>query len=333
MSETRVGVGMPVYNAERYLREAIDSFLGQTYPNFELTITDNASTDATEAICREYAARDARVRYHRSERNLGAIRNFRRAFALADGEYFAWAAHDDLRAPTFLEACVGQLDARPDAVLCCTGIRIIDAEGREIPESVWPPTTRPVDGTLRDRVLALARARYWYDFYGLIRRSALERTRLPIAVWGFDVVVLLELLLQGEIAYVPSELFWYRVFPEKQQSDVAHGLAAPGEEDVYTSWSELSVELLAAIGRAPLPIRERAVFAREMLVNFSLRNELVSRGIGHDGLASARRALTRRRPLRALELAALTATVDLTRPLYWLRRARARLGRKLHVRH
>lgn len=329
MSAPRVGIGMPVYNAERHLRETLDSFLAQTYPHFELTITDNASDDGTEAICHEYAARDKRLRYHRGGRNLGAVQNFRSAFDLSPGEYFAWAAHDDLRAPNFLEACVRELDARPDAVLCCTGIRIIDADGRDIPASVWPPTTRPVEGTLRDRIRALARARYWYDFYGLTRRSALERTRLPLPVWGFDVVVLAELLLQGEVAYVPDELFWYRVFPEKQQSEVAHGLAGPGEEDVYTSWSELTAELLAAIVRAPLPVRDRTSLELDLLVNFALQNELVSRGICHDGFVSARRALRRRRPLRAVELAALAGAVGVKRLLAGVPRATSGIRRNL----
>ena len=90
-----VSVGLPVYNGERYLREAVDSVLGQTYVNLELVISDNASTDATEAICREYAARDPRVRYHRAERNRGAVWNFNRAFELARGEFFMWQAFDD----------------------------------------------------------------------------------------------------------------------------------------------------------------------------------------------------------------------------------------------
>jgi glycosyltransferase involved in cell wall biosynthesis len=321
---------MPVYNAERYLREALDSFLAQTYSDFELTITDNASDDDTEAICREYVDRDERVRYYRSDRNIGAIHNFRLAFELAQGEYFAWAAHDDLRAPHFLETCVLELDARPAAVLCCTGIRIIDADGRDIPAAVWPATTRPVGGTLRDRIRALARARYWYDFYGLSRRTALERTRLPMPVWGFDVVVLVELLLQGEVAYVPEELFWYRVFPEKQQSEVAQGLAAPGDEVVYTSWTELTVELLAAIARARLPLRERTALEFDLLVNFALRNELVSRGIWEDGVASGSRAFGRRRPLRAAELVTLVAAVGVTRQLHGLAREIAAIRRKLH---
>jgi len=310
-----VGIGMPVHNAGRYLREALDSLLAQTYSHFELAITDNASQDETQAICREYSKRDKRVRYHRSDRNLGAVRNFRRAFELSRGEYFAWAAHDDLRAPRFLELCVAALEARPEAVLCCTGIRIIDSDGQDIPESIWPPTTRPVTGSRRDRIRALARARYWYDFYGLARRAALLRTRPPQLVWGFDVVVLTELLLEGDVVYVPDDLLLYRVFPHKQQSDVLHGLTGPGEDLVHTSWSELTAELLTAIGRAPVPLRERLMLELDLLVHFASRNELVRRGIRDDGFPSARRAFARGQPLRGTELAALALGVVVARRL------------------
>src|SRR5450759_3059115 len=118
-----VSIGLPVYNAERYLSRALDSLLAQDYPNVELIVSDNASVDGTEEICRSYAQRDARVHYDRADRNMGAIWNFNRVFELASGEYFMWTAHDDLRDRRYVSACVAALRARPDAVLCCTGIR------------------------------------------------------------------------------------------------------------------------------------------------------------------------------------------------------------------
>ena len=121
-----VTVGMPLYNADRHLREALDSILAQDYANFELVISDNASSDATGSICQAYAARDERVTYHRSERNLGAVWNFNRVFELGRGEYFMWAAHDDLRAPQYLSSCVAAMEVHPEAVLCCTEIGFID---------------------------------------------------------------------------------------------------------------------------------------------------------------------------------------------------------------
>src|SRR3989442_255266 len=126
----RVSVGMPVYNGERYLAEAVDSLLAQTYEDFELIICDNASTDRTGEIARSYAARDTRVRYARNEKNLGAGGNFRRAVALASGEYFRWAASDDVCAPQSLARCVEVLDQEPAAVLAYPSTRFIDEHGR-----------------------------------------------------------------------------------------------------------------------------------------------------------------------------------------------------------
>ena len=92
---SRVSVALPVYNGERYLRIAIEAILTQTYQDFEFIISDNASTDSTEQICREYAAIDKRICYHRNEKNIGAPRNFNRAFELSHGEYLKWATCDD----------------------------------------------------------------------------------------------------------------------------------------------------------------------------------------------------------------------------------------------
>ncbi|WNC85999.1 glycosyltransferase family 2 protein [Thermosynechococcus sp. QKsg1] len=92
----KVSIGMPVYNGAKFIREALDSLLAQTFTDFELIISDNASTDETEAICREYAAKDKRIRYVRQAQNLGAMANFKYVLDEARGEYFMWAAHDDL---------------------------------------------------------------------------------------------------------------------------------------------------------------------------------------------------------------------------------------------
>src|SRR5579871_3942080 len=117
MHEIRVSIGLPVHNGERYLREAIDSLLAQTYRDFELIISDNGSTDGTEAICRAYAAADPRIRYYREEQNRGCAWNWNRVFALARGEIFKWAAHDDVCAPRLVERCLEALDRCPEAVL------------------------------------------------------------------------------------------------------------------------------------------------------------------------------------------------------------------------
>jgi len=106
----KVSIGMPVYNGEPYIREALDSLLAQTFTDFELIISDNASTDNTESICREYAAKDPRIRYIRQPENRGAIANFKFVLDQARGEYFMWAAHDDRWDSMFIELTSHTLD-------------------------------------------------------------------------------------------------------------------------------------------------------------------------------------------------------------------------------
>src|SRR5690242_8968780 len=116
MGTPKVTVGMPVYNGERYMRFALDSLLAQDFQDFEIVISDNASTDRTSEICAEYAARDSRVRYHRNATNIGASPNYNRTFELARGQYFKWCAHDDVCLPSFLSKCVATMEAAPSSV-------------------------------------------------------------------------------------------------------------------------------------------------------------------------------------------------------------------------
>jgi hypothetical protein len=319
-----VGIGLPVYNGEKYLRGCLDSLLGQDYADIELTVSDNASTDATEAICREYAARDRRVRYHRAERNMGAVWNFRRAFELSRGEYFCWAAFDDLREPSFVRRCVEALEASPRAVMCCPGVRLIDEEGREIGEREFTHGIRPAGATARERLSAIARATYWYDFYGVMRRSALARTRLPQPVWGFDVLLVAEMCLLGPVVTVPERLLVYRIFWKKSGQDAAAtlgaaeapksegGAKAEGEVEtkggakaeggakaaagaaaaaaspaIPVSWGALAREIAGAVMRSGLPRAERARLAARFLYEFCLRNPLVREGLRGESVARA----------------------------------------------
>lgn len=107
-----VSMGMPVYNGAEYVREALDSLLGQTFSDFELIISDNASSDATQAICEEYARRDSRIRYVRQGENKGAAANFRFVLDCAKADLFMWAAYDDLWAPNYLMDATALLSDR-----------------------------------------------------------------------------------------------------------------------------------------------------------------------------------------------------------------------------
>jgi glycosyltransferase involved in cell wall biosynthesis len=310
MTTPLVSIGLPVYNAQRYLREALDSLLAQDYDNLELIISDNASSDQTGAIASEYAARDARIRYERAAQNWGAVWNFNHVYRLAHGEYFMWAAFDDLRDLSYVRRCVESLEQHPEAVLCCTEVQLIDEAGRVTEADPRMRIVHPVGRTRAERVRALASANFWVDVYGLIRSSALAGTRLAQPVWGFDVLLLLELCLRGEVAMVSEPLFSYRLFADKTQEDLAAGLAASDpDKRVGISWSNLAIEMARSIAMAPIGRREKASLTTMFLWSFCLRNHTVRRYLRRDVARSARAAISGHRYRRALALLGLAGAI------------------------
>lgn len=118
-----ISIGMPVYNGEKTIRSALDSVLAQTIGNFELIISDNASTDGTEIICREYSAIDSRIRYVRQLNNIGAPKNFKYVLDESHCQYFMWATSDDVRSIDFLERNYFFLENNPDYVASTSPVR------------------------------------------------------------------------------------------------------------------------------------------------------------------------------------------------------------------
>jgi len=224
----RVTIGLPVYNGDAFLAAAIDSLLAQTYRDFELIISDNASTDGTEAICRDRAARDPRIRYHRSATNRGAMWNFNVVVELARGEYFKWAAHDDRHEPTYIERCVEALDRHPDVVLACTQLVDIDEnEARkdvDVPVLAWD-SPRP---NVRFRALANPHHRC-ESVFGLIRTGVLRRTMLISDYAGCDRVLLAQIALAGKFYEVPEVLFLHREHKKRSTKEYK-------SEQTRTAW-------------------------------------------------------------------------------------------------
>jgi len=207
--QPRVSIGMPIYNEEKFLRTALDSLLAQDYADFELIISDNASEDATQQICLEYATRDARVRYYRNETNLGPFENFNRVFRLSSGEYFMWAAGHDLWAPTFISRCVGVLEKDPSVVLCYPRMQFIDATGQQLTVVYSNLDTR--NCTLLGRFnLTVWEGGFGFAIYGVIRSNSLRQTRLNRRVWAPDILLLSELSILGSFANIPEPLFYGR---------------------------------------------------------------------------------------------------------------------------
>jgi len=216
-AKPRVSIGMPVYNGEKYIRYAIDSVLAQTFQDYELVICDNASTDGTEAICRAYAEKDSRVRYHRNPQNLGAGPNYNLAFELAQSpDYFKWLAHDDVIEPTFLEKCIEALDAAPYAVLCQTLISNIDQDGKQysVYDSALTECRTSHHPSARFSECILKRHRN-SDIFGVIRRSAMNGSVLHGDYYCQDKAFVTDMSLQGRFLYIDEPLLGYRDHPDQ----------------------------------------------------------------------------------------------------------------------
>lgn len=204
----RLGIGLPVNNGENYLSEALACLLGQTFTDFRLIIADNASTDGTEEICREAAARDKRVVYIRHPHNIGASGNFNFLFHASPCELFKWAAHDDLMAPAYLERCVSLLDADPGAVVAHSNTVEIDAQGRELRR--YEDQKGLLSASPSFRLRATFRLAYPALVWGVMRRDAVARTRLFGSYLGSDWNFVGEMVLLGRVALSDEYLFKVR---------------------------------------------------------------------------------------------------------------------------
>ncbi|MFO0982808.1 MAG: glycosyltransferase family 2 protein [Planctomycetota bacterium] len=256
-SAPRVSIAVPVYNGERFLRRALDSLIGQDFRDLEIIVCDNASTDGTAAICREYERRDPRVRYSRSPINVGASGNFNRAVELARGEYFKWLAHDDECEPTFVTRCLAEHQAAPHLVLVYPRTMFIDDASQPIEpdrEAIDVRGARPHQRLAR----LVDKLNLCNPHLGLIRTSALRQTRRIGGFIAADYVLLAELAMLGEFREIPEYLLKRRIHrgSHRQANRTRAELAnwfSPGKHRLgfLSERSILFLEHLRTIQRAP----------------------------------------------------------------------------------
>lgn len=200
MSGRMITIGLPVYNGQKFLQAAIDSHLSQSYGDFELVISDNGSTDATEEICRRYAAQDDRISYLRSPVNRGILWNHRRVLeGLGEATpYFRWAGADDVLEPGLLAAMVDVLRSRPEVEAVMPATKNIDEAGaiiRSMERTLNLESAVPYE---RARQILLANYQHVIA-YGLLRAPSLRRMRTGPDYIGWDPVFIWELALRGRI--------------------------------------------------------------------------------------------------------------------------------------
>jgi len=252
---------MPAYNAAPWVEASVRAILDQTYGNFELIISDNASTDDTQVRCEKLAEQDSRIRYVRQRRNIGGPANYNAVFHLARGQYFKWASANDLCAATFLERCAAVLEARPDVVLCYPRTWLL-IDGPETQQAYDDGLDLQDDrAAVRFREY-LARVRLNNIMNGLIRSSVLRKTPLMQPHLSEDVNLVAELALYGKIAELPERLFSRRM-------DRASATKLQARDEVYRHYDpDLSTgmpmqtwkfekALFSAVSRSPLRMMER----------------------------------------------------------------------------
>lgn len=214
-SPVSLTVGLPVRNGEAYVDGALRSLLSHPRDDLRLIISDNASTDGTEEICRHHATVDSRVHYHRQPFDIGANRNFNWLAEQNRSPYFRWAAADDVVTPSLMTDCLDALDDDPHASLAFTRTVLIDDVGREMAEQVDDADRAGAPDPV-DRFGDIVENETWcMPVFGVIRSKALARTRLLLPFYGADRVLLAELALAGHFRRVDGPEFLRRCHDEQ----------------------------------------------------------------------------------------------------------------------
>jgi glycosyltransferase involved in cell wall biosynthesis len=271
----RLSIGLPVYNGERYLRFALDSLMNQSYRDFELIISDNASTDSTKLICQQYAGRDTRIRYHRNQENIGAAANFNQVFEMARGELFKWAAADDVISPDFLEKCIGVLDQDPSIILSYSKVDKINSSGELTGTYDYDMRVSDKQASTRFSDLILIN-HFCVAVFGVHRRKALAQTNLIGKYVGSDRVLLAELGLRGRLYEIPEYLFHRRDHPQAsgRMYQMYNRLAwfdPTKKHKINMVYWRIGTEYLRSVLRVPMPRAEKAAALKSVAKWFVMR--------------------------------------------------------------
>jgi len=207
----KVSIGLPVYNGEKFIHKRIESILSQTLHNFELIISDNASTDKTSLICKEFASKDNRIRYFRQERNMGMVWNFNFVLDKAKCDYFVWAGVDDVWLPEFLEENIKVLENDKRVVGSVSKIKYFGKKFYSEPDKFlkkmkcvsYDDCPKPASYEDRVRFYLFFRSE---NIYGVYRVKELKKSWIHRPMGGMDKAIILSILKYGEINIIDKVL-------------------------------------------------------------------------------------------------------------------------------
>lgn len=201
--QKRITIGLPVYNGEKILAEAIESALRQSYKDFILMISDNASTDDTRRICESYAAGDSRIKYFRQKQNLGPVDNFNFLKRACETEFFVWLASDDRWQPNFLEEMLEVMDSKPDCCLAFCNFSVCDLESGNSETVQIKSAAKNLPGKrILTRILDMKPSLV----YGLQRQSLIRDLELELFDFS-DVFFSLQAAARGAIEIADTRLY------------------------------------------------------------------------------------------------------------------------------
>ena len=270
-----VTLGVIVYNESAFIRDTLDSLLAQDYPNLEILIADNCSTDDSGEICKAFAASDDRVRYVRHTENIGSAGNSIFVLEEAQGDYFMWAAGHDLWSPDLVSRCVAELEASPEAAIAYATSIWIDADGNPVDKEIGWYDTRGV-GPIRRFFFA-----FWGNLHpvlGVIRTRYLHDIPKIFECVGADQILLTELVLRGDFIHVP-ETSWSRRQPRETETYKQRMKRYTGSEfRMSGTWIDrrmpllrLPIEQLRSIARSDLTFLEKTAMMLALMPAFLVR--------------------------------------------------------------
>jgi GT2 family glycosyltransferase/Flp pilus assembly protein TadD len=277
-SQPLVSIGMTVFNCERFLVEALESLLSQDYENFELIISDNASEDRTEEICREYQARDPRIQYSRNETDMGSLFNYTKVKNLSRGKYYMGATDHDLWHPTMISKCVEVLENDPEVIICYPRTQRIDVYGKFLFLGPSCFDTRGMSPAAR-YVHIINNIAGGEAAYGLLRLENYKRAVIN-PVWAADQSLLAALALDGAFAHLPEVLLSLRIIRDESMEGNRKHQAETLEPaktmkmlttDLVELWRQMGEECLAAVQRSSLSDLEKEILVAETIRCFSRR--------------------------------------------------------------
>jgi len=264
-----VSIGMPIHNGGIWLADSIESILNQTYSDLELVITDNASTDNSEEICRSYAAQDSRVRYIRHNTNIGGPNNYNSAFHHTSSPYFKWASCNDICQKEMIERCIEVLLARKDVVLSYPKTRLLLEETNTTEDYEDNLDLQDESACSRFKKL-LQKIRLNNAMNGIFRSEVLKNTPLMKLHVAEDINLMAELTLYGKFVEIPEYLFYRRMGSNADRKTMTKEEIFdhydPNKLDgMYFQRWKINADYFSAAYRSPISINEKLCVYRYLL--------------------------------------------------------------------